>query len=244
MSKLLSQPQKNWGFSFDVNNILILLNYSNCIVVLFVPAWNIGLTSGVLPLILLFLIGLNQKPTSTLDPLSLHRKVASISLFYHYYFGHCSDELAACIPPPMARSSSTCQATFAHNYCVELSNARINRFSDGFFPSSSRLWNSLPSTVFPASFNLPSFKRQVYHHLRDQMACFFFLILLFLDILQNCFILYITLLFLFSKDADSRRGALCPFRVPINNKKKIMIITIRITTIIFDIILLLIIISL
>ena len=59
--KLLSQPQKNWGFSFVVNNILILLNYSNCILVLFVPAWNIALISGVLPLILLFLIGLNQR---------------------------------------------------------------------------------------------------------------------------------------------------------------------------------------
>ena len=108
--------------------------------------------------------------TSTLDPLSLRRKVASLSLFYRYYFGHCSDELATCIPPPMARPRSTRQATFAHNNCVELSNARINRFSDGFFPSTSRLWNSLPSAVFPASFNLPSFKRQVYHHLRDQMA--------------------------------------------------------------------------
>ena len=51
-----------------------------------------------------------------------------------------------------------------------LVNARINRFSDGFFPSTSHLWNSLPSSVFPASFNLPSFKRQVYHHLRGQMA--------------------------------------------------------------------------
>ena len=108
--------------------------------------------------------------TSTLDPLSLQRKVASLSLFYRYYFGHCSDELAACIPPPMARPRSIRQATFAHNYCVELSNARINRFSDGFIPSTSHLWNSLPSSVFPASFNLPSFKRQAYHHLRDQMA--------------------------------------------------------------------------
>ena len=67
------------------------------------------------------------------------------------------------------------------NYCVELSNARINRFSDGFFPSTSHLWNSLPSSVFPASFNLPSFKRQVYRHIRDQMAWFF--LLHFLNIL-------------------------------------------------------------
>ena len=104
--------------------------------------------------------------TSTLDPL----QVASVSLFYCYYFHHCSDELAACSPLPMARPHSTLQASFAHCYCVELSNARINQFSDGFFPSTSRLWNSLPFSVFPASFNLPSFKRQVYHHLRDQMA--------------------------------------------------------------------------
>ena len=96
--------------------------------------------------------------TLTLDPLSLRRKVASLSLFYRYYFGHCSDELAACIPAPMPRPRSTPQATFAHNYCVELSNARINRFSDSFFSSTSRLWNALPSSVFLASFNFPSFK--------------------------------------------------------------------------------------
>ena len=108
--------------------------------------------------------------TSTLDPLSHRRKVASLSLFYHYYFGDCSDELVACIPPSMARPRSTRQATFAQNYCMELSNARINRFIDGFFPSASCLWNSLPSSVFLASFNLPSFKRHVFHHLRDQMA--------------------------------------------------------------------------
>ena len=107
--------------------------------------------------------------TSTLGPLSLRHKVDSLSLFYCYYFGHCSNELAACIPPPMARPCSTWQASFAQNYCVELSNARINRFSDGFFPSTSRLWDSLPSSIFPASF-----KRQVYHHLRDQMAWSFY----------------------------------------------------------------------
>ena len=100
--------------------------------------------------------------TSTLDPLSLRRKVVSLSLFYRYYFGHCSDELAVCIPPPMARPRSTCQATFAHNYCVELSNARINRFSDSFFPSTSHLWNSLPSSVFPLpSTFLPSKGRSI-----------------------------------------------------------------------------------
>ena len=56
----------------------------------------------------------------------------------------------------MAIANTTTEMSQAYNYCVELSNARINRFSDGFFPSTSHLWNSLPSAVFPASFNLPS----------------------------------------------------------------------------------------
>ena len=99
-----------------------------------------------------------------------------------------------------------------------LSNARINWFSDGFFPSTSSLWNSLPSSVFPASFNFSFFKRQVYHHLRDQMACFFYYP--FLDILFLCLILLIAFLFLFLRDADSRKGTLCPFCIPIHQKKK------------------------
>ena len=112
--------------------------------------------------------------TSTLDPLSLRRKVASLSLFYCYYFGHCSEELAACIPSPMAQPRSTRQASFAHNYCVELSNARINWFSDGFFPSTSRLWNSLPSSVFPASFNLLSFEGRSITTLETRWHDFFY----------------------------------------------------------------------
>ena len=85
--------------------------------------------------------------TSTLDPLSLRCKVASLSLFYRYNFGHCSAELTACIPPPMAQPRSIRQASFAHSCCVELSNERINQFSDGFFPSAlSFLYFLLPST--------------------------------------------------------------------------------------------------
>ena len=53
--------------------------------------------------------------TSSLDSLSLRRKVASLSLFYRYYFGHCSGELAGCIPPPLARPRNTRRATHAHS---------------------------------------------------------------------------------------------------------------------------------
>ena len=91
--------------------------------------------------------------TSTLDPLSLRCKVASLSLFYRYYFGHCSDELATCIPPPMARPRSTRQATFAHNYCVELSIGSVMVSSlllPTFGTLSLPLYFRLPSTFLPS----------------------------------------------------------------------------------------------
>ena len=37
---------------------------------------------------------------SSLEPLAHHRNVASLSLFYRYYFGRCSSELAQLVPLP------------------------------------------------------------------------------------------------------------------------------------------------
>ena len=104
--------------------------------------------------------------TTPLDPLSLRRKVACLSLYYRYYFGHCSSELLDRIPQPLRRPRCTRQAAVSHRYSVELCNPRIGRYNDCFFPSTSRLWNSLPASVFPGSYNLASFKRQVYQFLR------------------------------------------------------------------------------
>ena len=104
--------------------------------------------------------------TSSLDSLSLRRRVASITIFYRLYFGYCSEELKSIIPPPLPRPRSTRQATASHNYCVRLSNDRISRHSESFIPSTSRVWNSLPQSVFPDTFNVAMFKRRVCQHLR------------------------------------------------------------------------------
>ena len=105
--------------------------------------------------------------TSTLDPLSLRHKVACLSLFYRYYFGHCSEELVGCMPSPLRRPRETRQTTSSHRYSVEVCNPRIDRYNDCFFHSTSLLWNSLPASVFPKSYNLSIFKRQVYRSLRN-----------------------------------------------------------------------------
>ena len=108
----------------------------------------------------------NQALTSSLDPLSLRRKVASLSLFYRYYFGRCSAELRDRMPDPLPRPCYTRQAVTSHRYSVKLCNTRIGRYSDCFLPSTSRLWNSLPEAVFPEAYNLSIFKRWVCHFLR------------------------------------------------------------------------------
>ena len=43
----------------------------------------------------------------SLEPLAHRRNVASLSLFYRYYFGRCSSELAELVPLPYSRGRST-----------------------------------------------------------------------------------------------------------------------------------------
>merc|ERR1712002_914720 len=112
--------------------------------------------------------------TSSLDSLSLRRKVASLSLFYRYYFGRCSLQLASCIPPPLERPRNTRQSANAHRSSVSIANSRVDSFDNCFFPSTSKLWNSLHKSVFPNSYNLSSFKRHVYHHLRGGLNVLFY----------------------------------------------------------------------
>ena len=44
---------------------------------------------------------------ASLEPLAHCQNVASLSLFYRYYFGRCSSELAQLVPLPFSRGRST-----------------------------------------------------------------------------------------------------------------------------------------
>lgn len=94
----------------------------------------------------------------------LRRNIACLSLssFYRYCFALCSRELAACVPLPLPTSRSTRQVTISHTYCVNVGNSRIGRFNVCFFLSTSRMWSSLPPSIFfPNSFNSLFFTRRI-----------------------------------------------------------------------------------
>ena len=53
---------------------------------------------------------------ASLEPLAHRRKEASLSLFYNYYFGRCSSELAELVPLPYSQGRSTRYSDRLHDF--------------------------------------------------------------------------------------------------------------------------------
>ncbi|KAL7631513.1 UNVERIFIED_CONTAM: hypothetical protein RMT77_018187 [Armadillidium vulgare] len=102
--------------------------------------------------------------TNSLQSLSARRIVASLSLYYRYYNGHCSSELSRCIPPSLRIARATPLSTQSHPFSVQLSDLRLNRYAQSCIYSTGKVWNTLPLSVFPTPFDLHTFKRRVSGH--------------------------------------------------------------------------------
>ena len=57
---------------------------------------------------------------ASLEPLAHRRNVASLSLFYRYYFGRCSSEVAQLVPLHFTRGRSTCYSDGLHDFSVTI----------------------------------------------------------------------------------------------------------------------------
>jgi len=101
--------------------------------------------------------------SNSLSSLSHRRSVGELCLFYRYYFGHCSSQIAGCVPPPLQMSSNrTSRLTnSSHNFAVAIGTSRSSIGQRSFFSRVGKLWNSLPSSVFPAEFDLQKFKSKI-----------------------------------------------------------------------------------
>ena len=102
---------------------------------------------------------------ASLEPLAHHRNVASLSLFYRYYFGRCSSELAQLVPLPFSQGRSTLYSDRLHDFPVTISRCYKDVYANSFFPRTAKLWNSLPIECFPLTYDLSGFKFRIKRNL-------------------------------------------------------------------------------
>ena len=102
---------------------------------------------------------------ASLEPLSHCWNVASISLFYRYYFGRCSSKLAQLVPLPFSRGRSTSYSDRLHDFCVTIPRCYRDIYVNSFFLRTARLWNSLAIECFLLTYDLGVFKFRINRHL-------------------------------------------------------------------------------
>ena len=102
---------------------------------------------------------------ASLETLAHCRNVASLSLFYRYYFGRCSSELAEVVPLPYTRGRSTLYSDRLHDFFVNIPRCYKDVYVNSFFPRTARLWTFLPVEWFPLTHDLSGFKSRINRHL-------------------------------------------------------------------------------
>ena len=76
---------------------------------------------------------------TSLEPLAHRRNVASLSLFYKYYFGRCSSELAELVPLAYSRGRSTRSSDRLYDFSVTIPRCYKDVCANSFFPRTARL---------------------------------------------------------------------------------------------------------
>ena len=102
---------------------------------------------------------------ASLEPLAHRRNVANLSLFYRYYFGWCSSELAQLVPLPFSRGRFTRYSDRLHDFSITIPRCYKDVYVNSFFPRKARPWNSLPIVCFPLTYDLNGFKSRINWHL-------------------------------------------------------------------------------
>ena len=90
--------------------------------------------------------------------LAHRRDVASLGLFYRYYFGRCSSEMAQLVPLPFSWGRSTCYSDRLHDFSVTIPRCCKDVYVNSFYPHTARLCSSLPLECFLLTYDLSGFK--------------------------------------------------------------------------------------
>ena len=87
--------------------------------------------------------------SSDLQALSRRRDVASLSLFFNYYYEICSSELAGLVPPKRVTVRSTRFSEQMHRHTVNSVMCRTKFYQSSFFLRTAALWNPSLMNAFP-----------------------------------------------------------------------------------------------
>ena len=98
---------------------------------------------------------------ASFELLAHRRSVANLTLFYRYYFGRCSSELAQLVPLPFSQVRSTRYSDRLHDFSVTIPRCYKDVYVNSFFPHTARLWNYLPRECFPLTDDLNGFKSRI-----------------------------------------------------------------------------------
>ena len=98
---------------------------------------------------------------ASLECLAHCRNVASLSLFYRYYFGRCSSELAQLVLLPYSRGWSIRYSDRLHDFSVTIPRRYKDVYVNSFFCRTAGLWNSFPSECFPLTYDLNGCKSRI-----------------------------------------------------------------------------------
>ena len=81
----------------------------------------------------------NNNLAKSLQPISHHRLVGDLFIFYQYWHGHCSQEIREIIPVPLRRVKTTRSSTHSHPFQVSLSNPRTLSHKSSFIARTCNL---------------------------------------------------------------------------------------------------------
>lgn len=109
----------------------------------------------------------NRAATDSLDSLDHRRSVAALCRFYKYFNGDCSSGISEIMPRRTIISQITRSSQSAHPFTVSVDFCRTNKARNSFIPRTSRMWNFLPSSVFPIEPDIEVFKNNIQIHLRN-----------------------------------------------------------------------------
>ena len=102
---------------------------------------------------------------ASLEPLVHCRNVASLSIFYRYFFGKFSSELTQLVSFCYSWRRSTRYSDRLHDCSVKIPSCYKDVYVNSFSLCIARLWNSLPIECFPSTYDPNSFKSRINRHL-------------------------------------------------------------------------------